>query len=182
MTKNALFNCPECGCIFDPKFTGIVQPRSEKQHKAFFHMIRVALDAWPDGYTDFRPDGLTETARREHLRAWLLCKAGWRRLIGQPLEPNAGPEDQVRFWSTLLYAAQVEHVIAFPVYDEKTGRRYGVAPKSIAEGECDPVDFRQVFEEVKFLIEEITKVTIVFTPKHLRELREEWGFEPKKAP
>lgn len=178
MSKNQIV-CSECGCILDLDKIRAVQPRSEKQHKAFFHMIRVAAEAWPEKY-EFQPDGLTETGRRDHLRAWLLCKAGWRRLIGQPLEPNAGPEDMVRFWSALLYAAQVEKVIAFPVYDEATGRRYGVAPKSIAEGECDPVDFRQVFEEVKFLIEEITGVTIVFTPKHLRELREEWGFEPGK--
>jgi len=140
-------------------------------------MIDLGLQAWPEGF-EFQPEGVSEQDRREHLRAWLLCRAGWRRMIGQPLEPGAGDVETDRFWAAMLYASR--HCIVFRV--EHEGKKFGVAPKSIAWGECDPIDFRTVFEEVKFLIEDICKIFIVFTPKEVRDLQKDWGFKPGEKP
>lgn len=170
--------CPDCGSVIDLRALRTVTPRSPKQHRAFFRMVSMALTAWPDSYSDYQPEGISDRDRHEHLRAWLIVKAKWRQLIGKPLEPGAGDEETTRFWAALLYAAQVEKKIVFRI--EHEGKKFGVAPKSIAEGECDPIDFRTVFEEVKFLIESICGITIIFTPKEIRELKKDWGFEPRK--
>jgi len=168
--------CPECGSLLNLRQLRSVTPRSPKQHRAFFRMIDLALRAWPEAY-EFQPEGVSEQDRREHLRAWLLCKANWRKMIGKPLEPDAGDEETTRFWAAMLYASRYQ--IVFRV--EQNGKKFGVAAKSIAVGECDPVDFRVVFEEVKFLIEEICGIKIKFTPKEVRELQRDWGFEPKAS-
>jgi hypothetical protein len=167
--------CPHCGGIFDLRSLRAITPRSPKQDRAFFRMIDLALTAWPSAYPDFQPEGVNDTDRRAHLRAWLIAKSGWRRLIGQPLEPGAGDVESDRFWAAMLHASRYE--IVFRV--EQNGKKFGVAPRSIAVGECDPVDFRTVFEEVKFLIEDICKIVITFTPKEVRELKKDWGFEPR---
>jgi hypothetical protein len=169
--------CPECGSLLNLRQLRSVTPRSPKQHNAFFKMIDMGLRAWPESYSDFQPEGISDRDRYEHLRAWLIAKSGWRQIIGRPLEPGAGDAETTRFWAALLYAAQVEKKIVFRV--EQNGKKFGVSPKSIAIGECDPVDFRTVFEEVKFLIESICGITIIFTPKEIRELKKDWGFEPK---
>lgn len=169
--------CPECGAVLNLRSLRSVTPRSPKQHRAFFRMIGLGLQAWPEGF-EFQPEGISDRDRHEHLRAYLLCKANWRQLIGKPLEPGAGDEETTRFWAALLYAAQVEKKIVFRV--EHEGKKFGVAPKSIAWGECDPIDFRTVFEEVKFIIEDICKIVIVFTPKEVRELQKDWGFKPRE--
>jgi hypothetical protein len=169
--------CTECGSVIDLRSLRILTPRSPKQHRAFFRMIDIAVQNWPESYADFRPEGVTEQDRRDHARAWLLCKAGYRRLIGQPLEAGAGDVETDRFWAAMLHASRYQ--IVFRV--EQNGKKFGVAPRSIAVGECDPVDFRAVFEEVKFIIEEICGIKIAFTPKEVRELQRDWGFEPRKS-
>lgn len=167
--------CPHCGGVFDLRSLRAITPRSPKQHRAFFRMIDLGLQSWPEAH-EFQPEGINDSDRRDHLRAWLLCKANWRKLIGQPLDLGAGDEETTRFWATLLHAGRYQ--IVFRV--EQNGKKFGVAPRSIAVGECDPIDFRTVFEEVKFLIESICGITIIFTPKEVRELKKDWGFEPGK--
>lgn len=162
--------CPHCGGVFDLRSLRSITPRSPKQHRAFFRMIDLALQAWPESH-EFSPEGINDSDRRDHLRAWLICRSGWRKMIGQPLEPGAGDEEATRFWATLLHAGRYQ--IVFRV--EQNGKKFGVAPRSIAVGECDPIDFRTVFEEVKFIIEDICKIVIVFTPKELRELKKYWA-------
>ena len=170
--------CPDCGSCIDLRSLRSVAPRSPKQHRAFFRMVSLALQGWPESYGEYQPEGISDRDRHGHLRAWLTCRAGHRQLIGKPLEPGAGDEETTRFWAALLYAAQVEKKIVFRV--EHEGKKFGVAPKSIALGECDPIDFRTVFEEVKFLIEDICKIVIVFTPKEVRDLQKDWGFKPRE--
>lgn len=62
MTK--VITCPHCGCDVD------VPTRSGRQHRRFFKMIAAAYQNWPEAHA-FQPDD------SEHLRAWLLVKAGW---------------------------------------------------------------------------------------------------------
>lgn len=53
--------CPHCGS----------QPRSNLDHNRFFGLIARAFEQWPETH-EFEPEDA------EHLRAWLLCKAGWK--------------------------------------------------------------------------------------------------------
>lgn len=47
-----------------------VRPRSSQDHRRLFKLIAAAFDHWPESYVEFQPDS------EEHLRAWLICKAG----------------------------------------------------------------------------------------------------------
>jgi len=53
------------------------KPRSLPQHNRFFALVAAAFHQWPErgaGDNRFRPDS------EDHLRAWLLCKAGHRHI------------------------------------------------------------------------------------------------------
>lgn len=54
--------CPTCGG----------KNRSTPQHRRFFKLVSLAYEHWPETFSKFQPEN------SEHLRAWLLCKAGWR--------------------------------------------------------------------------------------------------------
>ncbi len=177
MTRAEEIVCPECGCIFDHKATRAVGVRSPKHHKAFFHMIRIAEESWPEDYKPFQPQGLTEKMRRDHLRAWITCKAGWRTQVGEPLAPGSGVIETSAWWQHIVFHTLHHRKYVFPV-EREPGNWFAVTPKSIAVEECDPIDYRQVFDEVKHLIEEICGIIIVFLPAHLRELKNSWGHEP----
>ncbi len=58
----------------------ILKPRRKKAHRLFFATIAAACKIWPE-HTEPNPDG-----DPEHLRAWLLCKAGACEWIDFPVE------------------------------------------------------------------------------------------------
>lgn len=62
-------HCHECGAVQKP-----TQRRSSPQHRRFFKVVSAAYDQWPHNHA-FQPDDA------EHLRAWLLCKVGYRRTV-----------------------------------------------------------------------------------------------------
>jgi len=62
-------HCPECGCVIKDD-----KPRSNPQHRRFFGMIAAAYHQWPEQFKEFQP------LDAEHLRAWLLIKAGHRHV------------------------------------------------------------------------------------------------------
>lgn len=53
--------CPHCGQS---------EKRSSPDHRRLFKLIAVAFHHWPESFEEFSPDSA------EHLRAWLICKAG----------------------------------------------------------------------------------------------------------
>ena len=63
--------CPQCGHVADS--------RSTPDHRRFFARIHAAFHHWPEAH-EFQPDDA------EHLRAWLLCKAGYRDVTTIPVE------------------------------------------------------------------------------------------------
>jgi len=69
--------CPHCGC----DIAGKGKPRSVEQHRRFFGMIAAAFHHWPEGH-EFEPSST------EHLRAWLLCKTGYRDVVTVPVESD----------------------------------------------------------------------------------------------
>lgn len=70
-------HCPECGCDLAPK-----KRRSVPDHRRLFALVRQAFDNWPEDH-DFQPESA------EHLRAWLVCKAGWREATAYDLGDRA---------------------------------------------------------------------------------------------
>ena len=61
--SRAIHSCPECGCI-------LTKPRSSADHRRFFGLLAKAADQWPESHP-FQPSSV------EHLRAFLLCEAGY---------------------------------------------------------------------------------------------------------
>lgn len=60
-------HCPECGCEIGAK-----KRRSVPDHRRLMALIHQAFTSWPEAH-EFQPESA------EHLRAWLICKAGWRQ-------------------------------------------------------------------------------------------------------
>lgn len=58
--------CPTCG-------QKDRRPRSPADHRRFFAAIGAAFHHWPERHA-FKPESA------EHLRAWLLCKAGYHKV------------------------------------------------------------------------------------------------------
>lgn len=70
-------HCPECGCEI-----GARKRRSVPDHRRLFALIKAAFDNWPEAH-DFTPEN------PEHLRSWLVCKAGWREATAYDLGEKA---------------------------------------------------------------------------------------------
>ena len=127
--------CPTCGA----KTT---KPRSEADHRRFFALIRAAFDQWPEGH-DFQPDSA------EHLRAWLLCKAGYRNCTTIPIEDDAPPAVGKLAILAIEAAIKAARTHAFPRL-----HGHGIAvfsAKSIAWNTLSQKDFgplRQAVEDV----------------------------------
>lgn len=65
-------SCPHCGGV-------LTKHRSEPDHRRFFAVIVAAFTQWPEQH-EFQPSSA------EHLRAWLLCKAGHYDVTTIPME------------------------------------------------------------------------------------------------
>lgn len=70
-------NCPECGCEIGER-----KRRSVPDHRRLFALIKQAFDNWPEAH-EFTPEN------PDHLRAWLVCKAGWRDTTAYDLGDKA---------------------------------------------------------------------------------------------
>jgi hypothetical protein len=70
-------HCPECGCDLAPR-----KRRSVPDHRRLFALIKQAFDNWPEAH-EFTPEN------PEHLRAWLVCKAGWKDATAYDLGERA---------------------------------------------------------------------------------------------
>lgn len=164
MAKKApLDHCPECGYVLDDALA----IHSPKQFKAFHHMVRLALESWPEAHLEIQPEGATKTARFEHLRAWLLCKAGWRRVLGERLSSTvlATAAEQYNFAMALVRAARSDY--CFPA--EHNGMIVVVMPKSMKNVSHE--DLQPVFDEVMFIIERETDIKVEFIKQELRQFK-----------
>jgi hypothetical protein len=103
---------------------------------------------WPDSH-EFRPDS------PEHLRAYLLCKAGHRKVR----EINVAYSDhnpQLAKLTALAIEAAIKEAgaIAFVRPDAVGGRVAVYTPKSVNWTECNQKDFAKVAEAVEQIIED----------------------------
>jgi len=118
----------------------LVRPRSPKHHRFFFKVIELAYHNWPETHA-FQPDST------EHLRAWLLIRAGYRLIIGNMLSVNDwGNISKLADFLAMLTHEIRTHGFAFPVL--RDGMIEIQMPKSIKWSELDQKEFAPIAEAV----------------------------------
>jgi hypothetical protein len=136
--------CPHCG-------GSLIKARSLPDHRRLFGVIRAAFDNWPHDH-DFTPDDA------EHLRAYLLCKAGYSEMT--PIEAEFASE---RPAMARLVALSIEAALRAAnghAFVRVHGDRIGVfKPKSIAFDKLSQRDFVPIREAVEAVIETELGVT-----------------------
>lgn len=70
------------------------KPRSIDQHRRFFSLMKAVYDQWPEAHR-FQPDNA------EHLRAWLLVRAGHHTV--HTFSPD-GDQDSFAKWVPVIIA------------------------------------------------------------------------------
>lgn len=141
-------HCPHCGC-------SLTKARSGPDHRRFFAVIKAAFEHWPEGH-DFQPDDA------EHLRAWLICKAGYR--ISTPIDLPSNASGHVRMLFRLGVEAALRsagNIVAFVV-----PHRNGVAvvrPRSIAFDKLG----QHEFSDLRNAIEDVIRVETGLDPEAL---------------
>lgn len=142
-------HCPECGFVFDTKISG--KPRSLPQHKRLFGLLNVAFSNWPEGH-EFQP------ANKEHLRKWLIAKAGHYDTRTFELPETGNP---------LLMAAMMEFAENLLEVDEDGGHRFGrwhgstltvFIPKSMAFEKLPHREACKLFDEIDAIVHEVIGV------------------------
>ena len=120
------------------------QQRSSDDHRRFFALVNAAFTHWPEQH-DFKPDNA------EHLRVWLLCKAGYRKTTmietDEPAATVASIEAAFRAADTYAFVRPYGDGVA--VY----------SPKSLRFDKTDQKAFNAVRDEVSSIIESVIGVT-----------------------
>lgn len=133
--------CPACGHVLD----GHAKKRSLPDHRRFFGIIRATHTHWPEAH-EFQPDN------EEHLRKWLLCKAGYRDVTMIPVE---FAEDQPGLVRLITIAAEAA-VKAAGGYAFMRPHGDGIAvfaAKSIAWDKLTQSQFHEIRDAVESVIE-----------------------------
>lgn len=108
-------HCPECGCEIGAK-----KRRSVPDHRRLMALIHQAFTSWPEAH-EFQPESA------EHLRAWLICKAGWREATPIQFGETTSPDLMVLAMTAAIKAA---NGVAF-VVPHGTGVAV-ISPKSMS--------------------------------------------------
>ena len=124
-------------------------PRSGKDHCTFFRVIDLVFHNWPAEKAEFDPRD------SEHLRAWLLAKAG--HYEAKDFEPHS-EDPREAAWEFALFLGGFVGRRDFFVKGTANGLRVFI-PRSIAYGELDQKDFAEVRTKVAEIIEAITGVS-----------------------
>jgi hypothetical protein len=148
-------SCPTCG-------QRDRRPRSPKDHRRFFGAIAAAFFHWPEGH-EFRPESA------EHLRAWLLCKAGYHKVdvveIPDDLLDDLPPAIQVTVLNILSKIVHRSVQIAksddeFAFEREHNNCVAVFKPRSIAFDTLDQNGFGALREAVEEVIEGELGITV----------------------
>ena len=128
--------CPHCLCDLDP-IKG--KPRSLEQLRRFFAVLRKVYFHWPEN-AKFQPHG------EEHLRKWVLCQAGYRKVKTTLILPGSGNPSRL--------AAMMEFAEKLLEMDNRFGRWKGTTlavyeAKSIAFDKLGQAEFNRLNDEVE---------------------------------
>lgn len=128
--------CPNCGFPLSEH----ARARSPQDHRRFFGVIAATFHHWPEAH-EFQPDS------SEHLRSFLLCKAGYRTVT----TIDCPDEADVR----VIAAAAEAAVKAAGVHAFIRPHGAGLAvfsAKSIAWDKLDQAGFHQIRDAVESVI------------------------------
>ena len=130
--------CPSCGFVLDE------HARSSPDHRRFFGLISATYHHWPE-FHEFQPDS------SEHLRAWLLCKAGYRDVTSIPCE---FAEDQPGLLKLVALAAEgaVKAAKGYAFIRPHGGGLAVFSAKSIAWERIDQKGFNKIRDAVEDVI------------------------------
>jgi hypothetical protein len=123
-------------------------PRNEARHKLFFAILPKAFENWPEQYAEFQP------LSTEHLRKWLIYKAGWCTMRELAIE---GPNKRIVV-TALKFFLESGNQETFYTTTAKSIREY--RPKSIAWNKCREDDFKRILNTASEIIESVTGVPI----------------------
>lgn len=130
-------SCPHCGS----KIEADAKPRSVPQLKRFFAVLRCMMDHWPEACR-FQPKD------EEHLRAWVLCRAGHYEVIDIDV-PSPDPVTLDIVATSVEAAIKASKTFCF-VQPDLDGNRVRVfSPKSIAFHKLSPQEFTKLNESVE---------------------------------
>lgn len=154
-------HCPECGHVFDMGFLkglydelcktfSIDKSRSVKQHNRFFSMIDKAFNQWPEQY-EFQP------LDKEHLRAWLLCKAGHRHIESVDVNVLAlSPKEQqlmrMAYETPFRRSKGKKKTKLYRFWHIHRGHAFVIEPKSQSFEEMDHDDACKIMRAVDELV------------------------------
>jgi len=136
--------CPSCGHVLD----GHAKARSLPDHRRFFGVIRAAFHHWNEAH-EFQPDN------EEHLRKWLLCKAGYRDVTTIPCE---FAEDQPALLRLVTLAAEgaVKAAGGYAFLRPHGGGIAVFSAKSIAWDKLKQSQFHEIRDAVEAVIKSET--------------------------
>jgi hypothetical protein len=135
--------CPNCGCV-------LRKSRSPKHHRWFFAMIQNAFDNWPEAHS-FQPDNV------DHLRAWLLVKAKYRRIISEPIDPDGISVERMADFMEVAMKVSREKYTFVAIHN---GAIVILAPKSIDWTTLDEKEFQPISNAVVGIIEAETGIQV----------------------
>lgn len=133
--------CPHCLSNIDTDS----KPRSVQQLRRFFSVLRAMFTHWPE-QNRFQPRD------EEHLRAWVLCRAGHYEVIDVDV-PNSDKDTLNLVARSVEAAIKASKNFAFVQPDGDRVRIF--SPKSIAFHKLSPSEFTELNNacENVFLIE-----------------------------
>lgn len=141
-----------CPCCKQP----VAHPRNYERHKALFGLLRPAFYYWPDpDVEEFRPNNT------EHLRAWLLVKAGWKESEDLKI---SGQSKKYGMIMALAFMNRKRDKVAVDFEELPDGIR-AYWPKSVAYNKCPEDKFKKVLTAVTEIVENIIGVDV----KQMRE-------------
>ena len=123
-------------------------PRNAERHKLFFAILPKAFESWPSTYEEFQP------MSTEHLRKWLIYKAGWATMRELAIE---GPNKRVVVAALKFFLESGNHE-TFYTTTSKSIREY--RPKSIAWNKCREDDFKRILNTASDIIESVIGVPV----------------------
>src|SRR5688572_25604224 len=120
--------------------------RSPADHRRFFGVIRAAFMHWPDTTASgFQPED------PEHLRAWLLCRAGYKQVTEIPFD-DEWPE-AMRNLATLAAEGALRAAKSHAFVRPFPGGLYVFTPKSLNFESLGQKEFGTIREQVEEIIE-----------------------------
>ena len=151
--------CLNCGADTDA-------PRSNLDHNRLMRIIRAASHHWPERCR-FKPIGMNQTLKFEHLRAWLFCQVGYCWIEELDTVGTDGVSKDSAVATTRSYFETVEarqgYKFWWPTTDGITRCR---TPRSASFENLNQRDFGDLRDAVSALIERELGISI---PQLLKE-------------